>query len=84
MHPFVTSVLGRRCVHCPQAVQVQFRYAFVCDGEGVKVLDVTDLQHPKPISKLGAARGAQHLSGPHVCLRGRRQFGVDYSRHHES
>ena len=30
----------------PQAVQVQFRYAFVCDDEGIKVLDVTDLAQP--------------------------------------
>jgi hypothetical protein len=37
---------------CPKAVQVQFRYAYVCDAEGVKVLDVTDLAHPRPISKL--------------------------------
>ncbi len=52
MHPVVTSVLGNDLFTCPQAVQVQFRYGFVCDAEGVKVLDVTDLAHPKPISKL--------------------------------
>ena len=30
----------------PTCVQVQFRYAFVCDEDGVKVLDVTDLAQP--------------------------------------
>jgi len=50
--PHVTDVIGADILHCPEAVQVQFRYGFVCDAEGVKVLDVTDLAHPKPISYL--------------------------------
>jgi hypothetical protein len=29
------------------AVQVQFRYGFVCDKDGLKILDVTDLAHPR-------------------------------------
>ena len=29
---------------------MQFRYAFVADRDGLKVLDVTDLAHPKPIA----------------------------------
>ena len=44
--PEVTSVVGDDVLHSPDAVQVQFRYAFVCDEEGVKVLDVTDLAQP--------------------------------------
>jgi len=37
---------------------VQFRYAFVCDEEGVKILDVTDLAHPvgKSVVQLKDAR----------------------------
>jgi hypothetical protein len=31
----------------PQGVQVQFRYGFVVDKQGLKTLDVTDLAHPK-------------------------------------
>jgi|CZKS01.1.fsa_nt_gi hypothetical protein len=31
----------------PQGVAVQFRYAFVVDHEGLKVLDVTSLAHPR-------------------------------------
>ena len=33
-------------LHHPKSVAVQFRYAFVCDEEGVKVLDTTDLANP--------------------------------------
>jgi len=31
-------------------VQVQFRYAFVCDAEGVKVIDVTDPENARPVA----------------------------------
>src|SRR6202023_2642538 len=33
--------------------QVQFRYGYVCDEEGIKVLDVTDLANPRVLSKYG-------------------------------
>jgi hypothetical protein len=33
-------------------VQVQFRYAFVCDECGLNVLDVTDLAKPKPVTRM--------------------------------
>ena len=29
---------------------MQFRYAFVVDREGLKVLDITDLAQPKPVA----------------------------------
>jgi hypothetical protein len=51
-HPAVKAVLGGPFLKRPHAVQVQFRYAFVCDDEGVKVLDVTDLERPIPASAL--------------------------------
>jgi hypothetical protein len=50
--PFVTAVVGDEALHRPTAVQVQFRYAFVTDEEGLKVLDVTDLAQPKPMAAL--------------------------------
>jgi hypothetical protein len=31
----------------PKAIAIQFRYAFVTDAEGVKVIDVTDPAHPR-------------------------------------
>src|SRR5260221_10339299 len=33
----------------PRAVSVQFRYAFVTDDEGFKVVDITDPTHPRLI-----------------------------------
>jgi hypothetical protein len=51
-HPVVTAVLGKDIVCHPRALQVQFRYAFLCDAEGVKVLDVTDLAHPRPVVRV--------------------------------
>jgi hypothetical protein len=45
-------VLGPDVVRHPVAVQAQFRYAFVCDAEGVKVLDITHLHEPKPAGSL--------------------------------
>ncbi|HLJ92028.1 MAG TPA: hypothetical protein VKU02_02430 [Gemmataceae bacterium] len=54
-HPEIKSVLGGDCLKHPHAVQVQFRYGYVCDEEGIKVLDVTDLARPVLISKLDLA-----------------------------
>ena len=50
--PRVTSIVGGPALKKPCSIQVQFRYAFVCDEEGVKVLDVTDLAHPHPVAGL--------------------------------
>jgi hypothetical protein len=50
--PKVKSVLGNDVLKHPRAVQVQFRYGFVCDEEGIKVLDTTDLAAPQPLSRL--------------------------------
>jgi hypothetical protein len=54
-HPKVTCVLGGDVLKCPTAVQVQFRFAFVCDSEGIKVLDVTRLDQPRYVSSLPLA-----------------------------
>jgi hypothetical protein len=51
-HPCITSVVGEPFLNHPRAAQVQFRYAYACDAEGIKVLDVTDLAHPQPVSSL--------------------------------
>jgi len=39
-------------LHHPVNVEFQFRYGFVCDHEGVKVIDVTNPEHPVPVSSL--------------------------------
>ncbi len=44
----IVTEVGAPDLNKPHAVAIQFRYAFVCDADGVKVLDVTDLAHPRP------------------------------------
>ena len=41
LEPVVTKVLGAPEIVAPRSVKVQFRYAFVVDSEGLKVVDVT-------------------------------------------
>ena len=43
----------------PRCIAVQFRYAFVTDADGVKVLDVTDLEHPRPVAASLPLRNAR-------------------------
>jgi hypothetical protein len=50
--PYVTTVLGGEFLHQPRSVQVQFRYGFLCDAEGVKVIDTTHPSHPTPVTAL--------------------------------
>jgi hypothetical protein len=54
-HPTIRAVVGAPALKSPHAVQIQFRYAFVCDAEGVKVLDVTDPCKPRPVSAVKLA-----------------------------
>jgi hypothetical protein len=45
--PKLVATLGAPALVEPRAVQVQFRYAFVADREGLKVIDVTNPNHPR-------------------------------------
>ena len=47
--PRVTATIGSPVLNDPRAITVQFRYAFVVDRDGLKVLDVTELAQPKAI-----------------------------------
>jgi hypothetical protein len=47
LHPKVSAEIGAPELQSPRGLQVQFRYAFVVDAAGLKVLDVTDLAHPR-------------------------------------
>jgi hypothetical protein len=47
--PKITAEIGGPFLKDPRGIAVQFRYAFVVDGEGLKVLDVTTLADPKPV-----------------------------------
>ena len=50
--PVVTSVVGEGFLRKPRAFQGQFRYGYVCDEEGIKVLDVTHPASPRPLGAL--------------------------------
>jgi len=53
-HPKVTATLGEADgLVDPRGVQIQFRYGFVADRDGLKVLDVTSLDAPRVVK--GAA-----------------------------
>jgi len=52
LEPRITSVLGHDVLRHPTCVQVQFRYAFVCDKDGLAVLDVTDMTRPRPAARV--------------------------------
>ena len=47
--PKVESEIGAPDLVDPQGVAIQFRYAFVVDRQGLKVLDVTSLAHPRVV-----------------------------------
>ena len=47
--PKLASMMGAPDIVDAHAIAVQFRYAFVTDKEGLKVLDVTDLGHPRRV-----------------------------------
>jgi hypothetical protein len=48
--PHVTATIGAPALRDPRGIAVQFRYAFVVDRDGLKVLDATDLAHPKIVA----------------------------------
>ncbi len=54
--PKITATIASPFLNDPRAIAVQFRYAFVVDRDGLKVLDVSDLAQPKPV-----ANAAIHL-----------------------
>ena len=47
--PKVTAKIESPVLHDPRAVAIQFRYAFIVDRDGLKVLDVSKLAQPKPM-----------------------------------
>jgi hypothetical protein len=50
--PRVVSVVGEPFLKKPRMVATQLRYAYVCDEEGVKVLDITNPAAPQPKSMI--------------------------------
>ncbi len=72
-NPRIETVIGAPFVNQPNSVQFQFRYAFVTDCEGLKILDVTNLASPElkaslPIDdarSLYVARTYAYVAGGH-------------------
>jgi hypothetical protein len=63
--PKITATIAAPLLKDPRALAIQFRYAFIVDRDGLKVLDVTDLAQPKPVSRASAPlQSAQHFIGP--------------------
>ncbi|MGH7936498.1 MAG: LVIVD repeat-containing protein, partial [Chthoniobacterales bacterium] len=48
--PRITATIGAPDLDNPRGIAVQFRYAFLADRDGLKILDVTDLAHPKIVA----------------------------------
>ncbi len=62
LNPKVVAEVGAPALAKPGAVAVQFRYAFILDEEGMKVLDVTNLEQPKPVpSAMVRLQGAHDI-----------------------
>src|SRR6202158_699878 len=49
LDPRITAEMDSTELVEPRGISVQFRYAFVADHEGLKVLDVTDLSKPRAL-----------------------------------
>jgi len=49
LQPRITAEIGAPELNDPQGIAVQFRYGFVVDRDGLKVLDVTSLDHPRVV-----------------------------------
>ena len=47
LEPRVVAQIGAPDLNDPQGIAIQFRYAFIVDRDGLKVLDVTALDHPR-------------------------------------
>lgn len=52
LKPQVKAIIDKKYVHHPTCVAFQFRYAYVTDEDGVKVFDITELDNPRPVSKI--------------------------------
>ncbi len=56
LKPKVAATIGAPALKEPRSVAIQLRYAFVCDAEGLKVLDIGkegNFDNPKPLEGVG-------------------------------
>jgi hypothetical protein len=55
LHPKIVAEIGSPVLDDPRGVAIQFRYAFIVDRAGLKVFDVTHLDHPVPVDQAQVA-----------------------------
>jgi hypothetical protein len=55
LQPRVAAVVGAPELDDPRGIAIQFRYAFVVDRGGLKVLDVTNLEQPRVVTTAAVA-----------------------------
>jgi len=48
-HPRITGQVTDGFLRNPRCVAIEFRYAFVTDDDGLKILDITNPDHPVPV-----------------------------------
>src|SRR5256884_1417784 len=65
--PQVTATIGAPALNEPRGIAVQFRYAFIVDRDGMKVLDVTDLSQDRKSTRLNSSHG--YISYAVFCLK---------------
>jgi hypothetical protein len=49
LSPELVAQMGAPVLIDPRGIAVQFRYAFIVDSRGLKVFDITHLDHPVPV-----------------------------------
>ena len=71
LKPALVAQVGAPFLVEPRGIAVQFRYAFVVDREGLKVLDITHLDQSSPASgrRSSAGRRSQCVCRAHLRLR---------------
>jgi hypothetical protein len=62
--PKIVGELRDNFLKEPRSVAVQFRYAFVTDADGLKVIDITEATNPKPV--LGGVIPLAHAGRPYL------------------
>ncbi|MGQ0793520.1 MAG: hypothetical protein ACT4NX_05460 [Deltaproteobacteria bacterium] len=59
LEPRVVAAIGDSMIVKPRAIDIQFRYAFVIDAEGMKTVDVTNPEKPLYVSSGKIALGSE-------------------------
>jgi len=78
LQPQIVGELTGDFLKNPRAIAVQFRYAFVTDEEGLKVIDITEPTNPPPFRRRGEAQNAQRFYIAALTLTWRTAAGIGH------